>query len=61
MEPKQPERVTDADEQIRDYYENQPPSETEAFPVPMDTLATTAQCARQGRVGRRCMRSIKRW
>lgn len=45
MEPKQPERVTDADEQIRDYYENQPLSETEAFPVPMDTLATTAQRA----------------
>jgi len=50
MEPKQPERVTDANEQIRDYYENQPLSETEAFPVPMDTLTTPAQ--RAGKVER---------
>ena len=42
--------VTDADQQIRDYYENQAPSETEAYPNTSETIATTAQL--RGKVDR---------
>src|SRR5512132_1455514 len=34
--------ITDADQQIRDYYENQPPSETEAYPDLSETISTSA-------------------
>lgn len=33
--------ITDADRQIRDYYENQPPSETEAYPEPLTSVPTS--------------------
>ncbi len=35
--------ITDADQQIRDYYENQPPSETEAYPEPLASVPTSQQ------------------
>lgn len=33
-------RTTDADQVIRDYYESHPPSESEAFPDPLETVAS---------------------
>ena len=43
MERNREQIVTDADQQIRDYYENQPPSETEAYPNLSDTIPTSDQ------------------
>jgi hypothetical protein len=43
MKPAGRKTITDADQQIRDYYENEPPSETEAFPPPLETVSTSAQ------------------
>lgn len=43
MERKRKTVITDADQQIRNYYENQPPSETEAFPDLSETTPTSDQ------------------
>jgi hypothetical protein len=43
MEEKRKKIITDADRQIRDYYENQPPSETEAYPDLSNTVPTSHQ------------------
>ncbi|MGC3974339.1 MAG: DUF6335 family protein [Nitrospira sp.] len=43
MERKRKKVITDADQQIRKYYENQPPSETEAFPDLSETTPTSEQ------------------
>lgn len=45
MKPKRPQEVIDADQQVREYYEGQPPSESEAFREPMESVSTTAQRA----------------
>jgi len=42
---KELKKVTAADQIIRDYYENEPPSESEAFRMPMETVSTAAQLA----------------
>jgi len=44
MQPKRPQKI-DADDQIRDYYEHGSPSESEAFPEPMESIPTAAQRA----------------
>jgi hypothetical protein len=43
MKPTGHKIITDADQQIRNYYEKNPPSETEAFPPPLETISTSAQ------------------
>ena len=43
MERKRKKVVTDADQQIRNYYETQPPSETEAYPDLSSTASTSEQ------------------
>jgi hypothetical protein len=48
MKPAGHKTITDADQQIRDYYDNEPPSETEAFPPPRDREHVGAT-ERQGR------------
>jgi hypothetical protein len=45
MKPKRPKEVIDADQQIREYYEHQSPSESEAFREPMESVPTRAQRA----------------
>ena len=45
MKTKRPKEVIGADQQVREYYENQPPSESEAFPEPLESVSTTAQLA----------------
>lgn len=49
MERKRKKVVTDADQQIRNYYEHQPPSEAEAFPDLSETIPTSEQL--MGKVG----------
>jgi len=43
MKLKRPKEVIDADQQIREYYEHQLPSESEAFREPMESVPTLAQ------------------
>ena len=49
MEPKPeqepPRGTTDADRVIREYYESGPPSDTEAFPAPLEMVASSVQRA----------------
>ena len=40
--------ITDADQQIRDYYENRPPSETEAYPDLSNPISTSDQSSGKG-------------
>ena len=40
--------ITDADQQIRDYYENRPPSETEAYPDLSNLISTSDQSSGKG-------------
>lgn len=47
MERKRKQVITDADQQIREYYENQPPSETEAYPDLSQTIPTSDQVLRK--------------
>ncbi len=49
MERKRKKIIIDADQQIRNYYESQPPSETEAFPDLSNTMPTSEQL--MGKVG----------
>ena len=47
MEQNRKKIITDADQQIRDRYENQPPSETEAYPDLSQTIPTSEQVMRK--------------
>lgn len=47
MEQNRKKIITDADQQIRDHYENQPPSETEAYPDLSQTIPTSEQVLRK--------------
>lgn len=43
MEQQRKKIITDADQLIRDYYENQPPSETESYPDLSTSIPTSDQ------------------
>jgi len=45
MQPKRHTQIVDADQVIREYYENQPPSEGEAFLESLESIPTPAQRA----------------
>lgn len=40
--------IADADQQIRNYYENRPPSDTEAYPDPSKTIPVSEQLTGKG-------------